>query len=264
MTPGASTPFTATLASEWTKLTSLRSTWVMLVLAITLSVTMTVLISIVVGETWDDWSAADRATYDPALLGFSGTILGAIVFAVLGVRGIASEYSTGMMRLTLTATPRRGRVLLAKAAVLAAITLVAATVANVVMFGAAQAILGSYGLDTARLWESDPLRGLIAMGAVAPVLPLIAFSLAVLTRSTAGAITSVLAFIFVPDIVGSLLPPTWQDAVLVYLPGVAADSIVALEEELVRLDLGVAIAVLAAWVLAFLAAAHLRLSRSDA
>ena len=119
------TPFSVTLRSEWTKLASLRGTSIKLQLAFVLSVGLTALLALIVGATWDDASAADRASHDPAGVGLFGSLFSMIVFAVLGATAVTSEYGSGMIRMTLTATPRRGRVLAAKAAVVAAITLVA-------------------------------------------------------------------------------------------------------------------------------------------
>ena len=119
-------PFSATLASEWTKLTTLRSTRIVFALSVVLAVGVTVLASILVGRSWDSWSAADQADFDPALFPLVGGIFAGLLLPTLGVTAVTSEYSTGMIRLTLTATPRRGRVLLAKAAVVAALTLLVA------------------------------------------------------------------------------------------------------------------------------------------
>ena len=145
------TPFSATLRSEWTKLSSLRSTKVMLAFSLVLALALSALLAIVVGNTWDDWKPADRRDYEPIGAALVGQLASAILFLVIGVKAATAEYGAGMMRLTLTATPRRGRVLAAKALVVAAVTLVAALVGNVAMFLLARAILSSYGIETTSL-----------------------------------------------------------------------------------------------------------------
>lgn len=258
--------FPVTLRSEWTKLASLRATWVKVALALVLAVGMSALIAIVIGATWSDASAADRAAFVPARDALFGGIFSAIVFVVLGATAATSEYTSGMIRLTLTATPRRGRVLAAKAAVVAAITLVAGLVANTSMFLVAQAIFGSYGLQTASLTDGDALRIVLADGLLAPVLALIALALGFVLRSTAGAVTAVLGLIFLPGIFGALLPSWWQENVLDYLPAAAAEAITSGHLESATEAMAPALAgfVLAAWLAVFLGGAWGTLARRDA
>ncbi|MDP2711489.1 MAG: ABC transporter permease subunit [Solirubrobacteraceae bacterium] len=260
------TAFPVTLRSEWTKLASLRGTWIKVALALVLAVGMSALIAIVIGATWNDASAADRAAFDPARDALFGGIFSAIVFVVLGATAATSEYTSGMIRLTLTATPRRGRVLAAKAAVVAAITLAAGLLANATMFLVAQAIFGSYGLQTASLTDGDALRIVVADGLLAPVLALIALALGFALRSTAGAVTSVLGLIFLPGIFGTLLPAWWQDNVLDYLPGAAAEAITSghLEGATATMAPALALVVLAGWLTVFLGGALAALQTRDA
>jgi ABC-2 type transport system permease protein len=259
-------PFSATFASEWTKLTTLRSTYVTVALSVVLAVVTAALAAMAIGLTWDDWSAADRQDFDPILYPLVGSLFAAILLPMLGVKAVASEYSTGMIRLTLTATPRRSRVLLAKTAAVAAVTLVAASVATVGMFFAGQVVYRSYGLETAGLGEADALRAIVGSSVLSLVFPVIAVALAVLLRSTVGAITTVLAFIFAPGVVGSFLPSWWQENVVAYLPGEAGDSIAIshLEAGASSLPVGVAVLVVAAWLAAFLGAAYVVLMKRDA
>jgi ABC-2 type transport system permease protein len=195
-----------------------------------------------------------------------GTLFSTIVFAVLGVMAGTSEYGSGTMRLTLAATPRRWRVLAAKAIVLAALALVVGLVADVAMFLVAQAVYASYGLRSASLADGDALRTVLCDGLLAPLLPLMALSLGIALRSTAGALTSVLAFVFAPWIVGGLLPDWWQDNVLGNLPGAAAEAITMGHLPVAESDMapGLAAIVVAAWLTAFLGAACTVLERRDA
>lgn len=256
--------FSATLASEWTKLATLRSTYVVTGLAVVLAVATSALAALATGTTYDDWSAADRADFDPVLYPLLGGIVLAILLPILGVRAVTTEYSTGMIRLTLTATPRRERVVLAKACAVSAVALVTAAIATVLMFLAAQVIYGEYGLETESLLDADALRAVLVSSALAPVFPVIAVALAVLLRSTVGAIVTVLAFVFLPGILGELLPSWWQKYIDAYLPGSATDSLAI--PHLIETELGPATAalVLAGWLVAFLAAACVVIARRDA
>jgi len=259
--------FAPTLRSEWTKLSSLRGTAYKLVLAFLLSVVLTGLLALVIGATWDGASVADRAAHDPVGIGLFGSLFSAIVFAVLGATAVTAEYSSGMMRMTLTATPRRGRVLAAKAAVVAGLTLVAGLITAVTTFLVAQAVFASYGVPTADLGTGDALRTVLGDGVLMPVLPVIAVALGFATRSTAGAVTSVLAVIFLPWILGGVLPAWWRENVLDYVPGAASEAITSGHLQSATDGLlapGVAALVLAGWLALFLGAAWLALEGRDA
>lgn len=259
--------FAPTLRSEWTKLASLRGTAFKLALAFVLSVGLTGLLALVIGATWDGASPADRAGHDPVGIGLLGSLFSMIVFAVLGATAVTAEYGSGMMRLTLTATPRRGRVLAAKAVVVAAVTLAGGLVTATVTFLVAQAVFSAYGVPTASLADGDALRTVLGDGVLTPVLPVIALALGFVTRSTAGAITSVLAIVFMPWILGGVLPSWWQDHVLTYLPGAASEAITSGHLETASdalLAPGVAALVLAGWLALFLAGAWAVLERRDA
>lgn len=261
-----SVPFSATLRSEWTKLTALRSTWIVVALAVALSVALSAITAIVIGATWDDASPSERADFDPISMPLIGALLSGILFTVLAVRAVTSEYASGMMRLTLTATPRRDRVLVAKVCAVSAITVAATAVAVLGMFLVGQAIFAAYDLETASLGEGDALRLMLATLALTPVDAAIAIALAFLLRSTAGAITTLLAMTFAPAIFGSLLPQWVEDNVLDYLPAAAGGSITSshLEDAGTYIAPGLAAVVLALWVVAFLGSAGVALVRRDA
>lgn len=139
------TPFTATLRSEWTKLASLRSTSVITGIAVAGAILLTVLITVVVGESWQDWGVEERAEFEPIGWSLIGGIWTGILLTVLGITTATSEYASGMIRQTLTATPRRGRVLAAKAAVVTLFTLVVGLGSTLAMFLVAQPLLASTG-----------------------------------------------------------------------------------------------------------------------
>ncbi len=258
--------FGATVLSEWTKITSVRTTYILLGLGFLFSVGMTALIALATGSTYEDWSAADQASFDPVLFGIVGSIFGSVLFIVLGVLAFSSEYSSGMIRLTFTATPRRGRVLFAKALVVAAITLVVGAVTTVAMYVTGQAILGSYDMPTVGLGESDALRTVIAMSAMSPFFPVLGLALAVLLRSTAGSITSVLVLYFAPSMFGGLLPRWWQDNVLTWSPSNVADALALghIDDSMPYLDPPLAEVGVVAALVAALGAAYIVLYRRDA
>jgi ABC-2 type transport system permease protein len=258
--------FTDTLASEWSKLFSLRSTYIMLALGLLLSFGMTALVASTVGSTFDDWAPGDQAAFEPIMFSIVGIVFGGIVFAVFGVLASSGEYSSGMIRLTLTATPKRWRVLAAKALVVFFVITVFSALTIVGMFLLGQAILGSYDMPTASLSDPDARRAIIGLSLTGAFFPLIGLALGFLLRSTAGGVTAVLAILWLPEIFGGLLPLWWRENVLSLLPGSALDAAVIghFVDSPTYLDPVAGGLVAAGWLVAFLGGAGLALIRRDA
>src|SRR5918998_1333003 len=254
--------FANTLAAEWSKLASLRSTSLTLGLGFVLSIGTTALVCLALGSTQDDWSA----DFSPITTSMVGNIWAMIISAVFGVLVMSREYAGGLIRLTLTATPKRGRVLAAKVILVSLITLVFGLLTTVGMFLVGQAVLGAYGMPTTDLGDADARRMVLGLGAVMPFFPLVGFALGVLFRSTAGAITAVLGFIWLPVIFGEFLPRWWQEHVLSLLPGAAMDSLtIAHIEPSPTFSDPLAGAIIAgAWLTAIVGAAYVTLIRRDA
>ena len=254
--------FTHTLASEWVKLTALRSTHITLALGIVLSIGATALATLAIAATQDEWPA----DLDPRVFWLVGNIFALIVFPVFGVLAATGEYSSGLIRLTLTATPRRGRVFCAKLVLVSLITLVFGIITTVGMFLAAQAVLGWYGLPVMNLGDADARRTVLGMGAVMPFFPVIGLALGFLFRSAAGAITTVLGILWLPVIFGEVLPMWFRENVISLLPSSAVDSFtlghVASSPSYSDPMVGAAIA--AGWLVAVVGAAYFTFLRRDA
>jgi ABC-2 type transport system permease protein len=254
--------FQNTLAAEWAKLATLRSTFLTLGLGLVLSIGTTALVTLALGSTQENWSA----DFSPITTSMVGNIWALIVYAVFGVLVMSREYSGGLIRLTLSATPRRGRVLAAKLILVSLITLVFGLLTTVGMFLVGQAVLGAYGMPTTDLGNADARRMVLGLGLVMPFFPLVGFALAVIFRSTAGAITAVLGFLWLPVIFGELLPLWWQEHVLSLLPGAAMDSltIAHIEPSPTFSDPLVGAGIAVTWLVAIVGAAYLTLARRDA
>ena len=263
---GGAARFMDTVVSEWLKLASLRSTYLTLGIGFLLSLVTTGLTALAVGATFDGWSETQQASFEPITFAMVGNVVALIVFTVFGVLAVSSEYSTGMVRLSLTATPRRSRVLWAKLTLVFAITLVAglATVAGMFLVG--QAVLAQYDMPTASLGDADALRMVLGLGAATPLFPVIGFTLGIILRSTAGAITASLGLLWLPLVFKDLLPLWAQENILSLLPGSAVDSFTITHIVQSSTDspplLGVVLVL--AWLAAFIGLAQLLLSRRDA
>lgn len=258
--------FADTYASELLKLRSGRAPVRNLVVGTALGVVLSALVALVARLTWDDWTAADRADFGPlgpALVG----VLAVTLFTVIAAVGtVTSEYGTGMIRTTFTVTPRRGRVLAAKALAVATATAFTGVMAMLGMIAAAEVVLLGTDVDTAGLTSGVTWETVARMGVVLPVFPVMAVAVAFLLRSVAASLAAVLAINIAPAIFGGLLPDWWRRNLLGLAPGPVSDTIGLghlVESDLDR-PLPVAVAVLAAWVAVFLWAAHTRLVRTDA
>ena len=254
--------FIDTLASEWLKLTTLRSTYVTLGLGVALSIAMTALVSLAVGSTQDELPA-DLA---PATFALVGNLFALTISAVFGVMAVAGEYSSGMIRLTLTATPRRSRVFWAKLAVLTPIMLMFGLITTLGMFLVGQAVLGAYGLPVTDLGDPDARRMVFGFAALMPVFPLIGLASGFLLRSTAGAITSVLALLWLPVFLVEFFPMWWRTNIFSLFPGAGVDSLTLshIADSPTYSDPVIGALIVVAWLAAFIGAAYFSLSRRDA
>ena len=208
------------VASEWTKLRSLRSTTWAFVAYIVLSVGFCVLATSLTTANWAHASASDRrdTLTDPiGLILQPGAVWGQIAICVLGVMLFAGEYSTGMIRASMLAVPRRTPVLAAKAAVFAAVTFAVAEVVAFTSFFVGQAIIAKH--VPVSLGDPGVLRAVIGTGLALAVVGLFAMSLGILVRHLAGAITLAIGLVTVLPTVASALPGRVGDYVKTYLPG---------------------------------------------
>ncbi len=259
------TTFMHTLTSEWVKLITLRSTFITMGAGVVLSVVMTAVVTLAVGSTWDGWSAERQAQFAPVLMTMSGNVILLIAASVFGALAVASEYSSGMIRLTLTATPRRGQVLLAKLLLVSGITLVLGVITTVAMFLVGQAVLESYGIPMGGLGDSGVQRLVLGLGVATPLFPVFGVALGVILRSTAGAITAVMGMLWLPQVFGELLPAGPQK-LFRFAPQSGADSLTVAHfaESPLYSDPALGVAIVVVWLVAFVGAAYFLLKRRDA
>lgn len=214
-----------TLRSEFTKIRSVRSTYWTLLVLLVISVGIGAAITGGVAAHWSQMNAGDRATFDATATSLGGlAFLGELVTVVLGALAITSEYSTGMVRTSLTAMPRRGILYSAKAAVIAAVILVTAVIAAFAAFWLGQALLASTH-DSASLSQPNVLRAVIGAALYVTLCGLLAYGVGSMIRHTAGAITAMVAVLFVLPILSNLLPNQWHADIVRWLPSSAGDSI---------------------------------------
>jgi ABC-type transport system involved in multi-copper enzyme maturation permease subunit len=208
-----------TLRSEFTKIRSVRSTYWTLVMLVLASIGWSVAFCAGEAAHWAQLAAQDRAGFDPTQSSILGlALLGQLVIAVLGALAITSEYSTGMIRTSLTVMPRRGVLYGAKASVFATVTLCIAVPASFLSFFVGQTLLTSTHTGAA-LSEPNVLRAVIAAALYVTLCGLFAFGLGAILRNTAGAITAAYGFLFLVPQLAKALPNTWYADVVRWLPG---------------------------------------------
>ena len=212
--------FAGVLLAEWTKIRSVRSTVWTLILFVVLTVGLAAgLTALIVGDWNGPHAAARNAAVIADPVGFilgAGIGLGQLTICVLGVLVISTEYSTGVIRASLLAVPRRIPMLMAKALVFATILIVAAEVVAFGSFFAGSALLHS----KVPVALSDPgvSRAVIGAGLYLAVLGLFALAIGGLIRHTAGGIAAVIGVVLVLPILSGLLPGSWGKHVNAYLP----------------------------------------------
>jgi ABC-2 type transport system permease protein len=247
-----------TVKGEWTKLRTWRTTWVSVGIAAATSLALAVVACAAQVSQWKSMSASERADFDATSLALIGVLFMAMILGGLGVRAMATEYSSGMIRVTLAAMPARRRVLVAKAMLGAAIAFPVALASNVVGFGLGQSILGpthggiSYG-------HPGALRAIV-FGALAVSLVVIAGSaLGAIMRRTASAVTTLSAVILGTVFFGLVLPANWRQ----YLPGPALQAVCTVHRTAGLLPPVQAIAVLIAYAAVVLYVASTRIAVRD-
>jgi ABC-2 type transport system permease protein len=189
------------LHAEWTKLRSLASTfWLLLATA---ALTVTVGAAAATAVRCPSGGCAD----DPAKISLTGIYLGQAVVAVVGVMAVSGEYGTGMIRLTLTAAPRRLSVLAAKATVVTGLILITGTIAVVGSLLAGRLILPSHGIGPAHGYPTiSPGDGPVLRAAIGSVLylaliALLSLGTATAVRDAATAIGVVLGLLYLIPII---------------------------------------------------------------
>src|SRR2546421_6432204 len=137
------------IVAEWTELRSVRSTRWSLLVATVLTIGFPILAAAVISSHWGHQSAADRASFNPLDPALIGSQIAQLAIGILGVLVISAEYSTGMIRATFTAVPKRLPVLWAKAVVFALVTFVLMTPSVLIAFFASQSILSRHHANIA-------------------------------------------------------------------------------------------------------------------
>jgi ABC-2 type transport system permease protein len=241
------------LCAEWTKLRSISSNAWLLLAAIAVTVAVSAL-------TTSIEKCSAGCTTDPAKVSLTGIQLGQAIVAIVAVLAVSGEYSSGMIRFTLAAMPRRSVMMAAKSAVISAVVAVASTVAVLGSVLAGQLFLPGNGFTekngAAPLGIASGLMLRAAGGSVLylALIALLSVGVATAVRDSALAITVVLGLLYIFPVIGHvLLNPVWRSRFERFSPmnaGLAIES----TKDLSTLPIGpwAGLGVLAAWTAAAL------------
>jgi ABC-2 type transport system permease protein len=258
-----------TLHAEWTKLRTLPgNAWLTLAVAV-----FTIAASVAAAATVNTANCPSPAECfeDTTELSLTGVWLGQVAVVLLAAALVGGEYGCGLIRTTLAAQPRRHMVLATKAAVLSATVAVAGTLGVLGALLAGRILLPGNGFSAANGYPpvsvTDPATLRAAAGTVLylVLVGLLALGVATVVRSSAGALTVVLALLFVaPLLVRLVTDPDWRDRLEPLAPMTAGLTIQA-TRDLARLPIApwAGLGVLAAWSAAALVTGGVVLARRD-
>ncbi|MEU5049436.1 ABC transporter permease [Streptomyces sp. NPDC021096] len=249
------------LASEWTKIKSVRSTVWTLGIAVVVTVALGALISALSKKDFDNLSVEDKIRFDPTFLSFAGMGLGQLALIVFGVLVVSNEYSTGMIRTSLAAVPQRGVFLFSKIIVATLLAFVVAMITSFVAFFVGQAMLGSH---KAHLGDPGVLRAVFGGGLYMTLITVFSMGVAAMLRSPMLSLGILMPFFFLISAILGNVPATKK--VGQYLPDQAGQKVMQVVTAGDDAPYGPwgGFTIMVLWVVAALIGGYVLLKRRDA
>jgi ABC-2 type transport system permease protein len=252
--------FPRLVRSEWIKLWSVRSTWWVVPITVVAQAGIAWLIAYF-GTQQIEQNGADLGAFTAGEL-VGGIQLAQLAICVLAVLTVTGEYSTGMIRSTLTAAPTRIPALLSKGLVVVVVSFVTGIIGTVLSWAVTYPVLG----ETYRVDLADETNQRILLGAplYLAAIALLAFAIGALLRHSAGALATVLGLLLVVEGILSMIPWTFFEKISPYLPMSAGSQLVQTGGPDAVLSPWQGYGVLVAWGVLAVTAACLLLRRRDA
>jgi ABC-2 type transport system permease protein len=249
--------------SEWTKLHSLRSTRWSLGVAVLLTIGLPALFAAVTSSHWGGMSPHERADRHPLDIALAGVNLSQLAIGVLGVLVITGEYSTGMIRASFTAVPKRLPVLWAKVVVFAAVSFVLSVPAVIAAFFISQTILSKHDILQISFSHGGVARAVIGGAVYLMLFGVFCMALGAIVRNTAGGIAAFVGVFFVIPPLLNVFPTSWQNAINPWIPNSAGRSIFQLTHGSHSLSPAGGLAIFVAYIAVAVAIAAVLLVRRD-
>jgi hypothetical protein len=221
--------FRRVLLSEWTKLRSVRSTKWSLALGFLLTIAFPVVFALVTRSHWHSMGPHERRGRHPLDIALAGVNVAQLAIAVLGVLLVSAEYSTGSIRSTFTAVPKRLPVLWAKLLDYAVVSLLLVVPAVLVSFFASQAILHNIHQLQIPFTHAGVARSVLGGAVYVMLVGIFALAIGAIVRNTAGGIATFAAIFFVLPPLMNILPLSWNNAITQYLPSEAGRQLFSLQ-----------------------------------
>jgi ABC-2 type transport system permease protein len=248
------------LRAEWTKLRTQPAAYWSLLAAVTLVVGFGVLYSAL--RAGNPPHGAAKASFDPTAISLSGVQLAQIAVGVLGVLLITNEYSTGLIRTTFAAVPRRLPTLRGKAVALAAAITAVGLPASLVAFAVGQSVLSGHHLSVP-LSHPGVARAVIGSALYLAVVGLLGLGLGALIRNAAGAIAALFGVLYGLPLAAAFLPGGVAADVTKYLPADAGQAITNVQPDPSMLGPWTGFGVLCAYAAVMLLISAARVRRGD-
>lgn len=255
--------FRANVRAEGTKLRSVRSTtWTLLATA-GIAIGFGALVGVSQMASWDNLDPVEKLRFDPTFFSLSGLWLAQLSVGVLGVLLISSEYATGQIRATFSATPQRVTVLAAKVVAFTGVVLVTGAVASAGAFFLGQEIFSSKNLDVS-ITEPGVLRAVAGGALYLAAVGLLGLGLGTILRRTAGAVAALVAVLVLTPLISGFLPASFQETVSKYFPAQAGMAIFSVNPDPRQLAPWAGYGVLVAYAATTLIVGAVLVTRRDA
>jgi ABC-2 type transport system permease protein len=254
--------FTDTLHGEWIKFRSLRSTWLTLGGLVVVGLGITFLSLEPLAEAYATATAEERLEWDPTKRSLMMYLIAQLIIGVLGILVVTSEYATGLVQTSLSATPRRYRLLGAKVAVIAAVAVVAGQVLMLSAFLIGQTGLAAAGVPHATLGDPRALSAVVGGGLYLAVIGLLAVGLGTIMRATAGALATLVGIVLLVPVLEDIFP-SWFDVLFDFWPTMGGAAVLATVPDPDHPQPWLNLAGMGTGVVALLAVAFLLFERRD-
>ena len=251
------------IVSEWTKLHSLRSTRWSLLVAVVLTIGLPAIFAAVTSSHWGHMAPRERADRHPLDIALAGVNLSQLAIGVLGVLVVTGEYSTGMIRASFTAVPKRVPVLWAKIVVFALASFALMLPSVIAAFYVSQAILSKHDILQTSLSANGVARSVVGGADYLMLFGIFCLALGAIVRNTAGGIAAFVALFFVIPPLLNVFPASWQNSINPWIPNSAFRSIFQLTHGSHSLSPAGGVAVSLGYVVFTVAVAAVLLVRRD-
>lgn len=220
------TGFAHALHAEWVKFRTLRSSWYTLACLGFVGLGVATLSMSAAGAEYASATPAERLDWDPAALSLRTYLVAQLIIGVLGILVVTSEHATGLIRTSLAAVPRRPRLLAAKAILVAVVAAIAGQALMFASFFIGRSLLAAEGTPHANLGDRGVLSAVTGGGLYLTALAMLATGLAVVLRTTAGALATLVGVVFLVPALSNLFP-SWTQSLFDFWPSLGGAAVIS-------------------------------------